>query len=930
MKRTLSLVLALVMVLGMIPVYAQAATPQEEAGKLLEQLGVLKGDQNGNLMLNDTLLRRDAVVMLARLLGEEEVAAKYPTAPTWKDVTIKYYVPFLGWAQAEGYYKGYNDAKFGFTDDITVQDYAQVLLRALGYTDVEWKDAYTKAKDLGLLEGLTLEATAKLPRGNMAVMTVTALNTKVKDTEKTLAETLGIEIPADIALTAKATGAKKITVTFNKAVDKDKAVIEIARGTVKPTVKSTTWSADNKSAIVEFNGNLVAGDYTVKVTGLTDEALTTTLKVEAAKLTTIEIKGDILAIDKDNKKQARVGVVAKNQYGEEVSAAGLNISSSKGTGVISNGILTLTAGTDFTVGEKVTVTIVDSTTGVAGVKTLTVAYGVQVGEITIGELTTVDKNLVDKPINATRLNNNIDKYYIPVEIKDVAGNVLTAAELNKGNVEIITSNKQILNPNGFITTADGKTAIGLKAAETPKMAGTVVITVVSYGTGKTASATLKVVEDAKIDSVTVSAPATDLKQSKTVTLPVTVVDTYGNELALKDVEITNKSASELSFNTDEATLSASSATLSVKMNYATGVKTIEITPDPTATQVSLTSISKTGKVQTLTLSVMAKPYPVEIKGMGSDFVSVLANTTDAAVSTNIDDNIVFLDQYGEEIYVPYATPNSDGYYYTVTPTSGSATQMAADTTVKVKAAATEATDKYTINLMKNGVATLIDTLDVSVQVVNLDKISEFVINDMYKVYTGTADRVSGHNQEISVYGMYNGKIAAVPQSVIVAVSDNAGLTVATGGDYKTTAGAITNGADKTATITVLVSNNATSKTLTKEVVYSDAAPKAQSIAAYSNGIKKTTEINITTSGSVTFDLNNISSSNSIYFKATDQYGVARVGSAMRYAVTDVNGTTGFNAVVSTDGKLTVSGTGSFVLSAFCDGLMTQIQVNVRN
>jgi hypothetical protein len=257
---------------------------------------------------------------------------------------------------------------------------------------------------------------------------------------------------------------------------------------------------------------------------------------------------------------------------------------------------------------------------------------------------------------------------------------------------------------------------------------------------------------------------------------------------------------------------------------------------------------------------------------------------------------------------------------------------ATDTTVTVKTSATEATDKYTVNLNKtvSGTTTLIDTLDVSVQVVNLDKISEFVINDMYKVYTGTADRVSGHNQEISVYGMYNGKIAAVPQSVIVAVSDNAGLTVATGGAYVTTAGAITNGADKTATITVLVSNNATSKTLTKEVVYSDAAPKAQSIAAYSNGIKKTTEINITTSGSVTFDLNNISSSNSIYFKATDQYGVARVGSAMRYAVTDVNGTTEFNAVVSTDGKLTVSGTGSFVLSAFCDGLMTQIQVNVRN
>jgi hypothetical protein len=923
MKRTLSLVLALVMVLGMIPVYAQAATPQEEAGKLLEQLGVLKGDQNGNLMLDKTLLRRDAVVMLARLLGEEEVAEKYPTAPTWKDVTIKYYVPFLGWAQAEGYYKGYNDAKFGFTDDITVQDYALVLLRALGYTDVEWEDAYTKAKDLGLLEGVTLDATAKLPRGNMSVMTVTALNTKVKDSEKTLAETLEIEMPAEFAMTAKATGAKKITVTFNKAVDKTKAVIEISRGTVKPAVKSTTWSADNKSAVVEFNANLVAGDYTAKVTGLTDEALTATFKVEAAKLTSIEIKGDTLVMDKTNKNTARVGVVAKNQYGEEVSAVGLNISSSKGTGSISNGILTLNAGSViFTVGEKVTVTIVDPTTGVAGVKTLTVAYGAQVSEVTIGELTTVDTNLVDKPINVARLNSNIDKYYIPVEVKDVAGNVLKAAELNTGNIEIITSNKQILNPDKFITTADGKTAIGLKAADAPQMAGTVVITVVSYGTGKTASATLKVLDNAKIDAVTVAAPSTDLKQEKAVTLPVTVVDTYGNELALKDVEITNTNDHELSFNAGEATLTVSNAKLAVKMNYATGVKTIEITPDANATQVNLTSVSRTGKVQTLSLAVLAKPYPVEIKGMGSDFVSVLANTTDSAVSTNIDDNIVFLDQYGEEIYVPYGDA-SEAYYYTVNPTSGSATVLDSNTEITVKSGANAVTDNYTVKLMKNGTATPVDTLDVAVQVVNLSDITEFVIDDMNKVYTGTTDRQTGHNQTVTVYGMYNGKKAAVPQSVIVAVSDNAGLTDAT---YTTTTGAITNGTDKTATITVLVSNGSTNKTLTKEVVYSDAAPKAQSIAAYSNGTKKTTEINITTSGSVTFDLNSISSSNSIYFKATDQYGVARVGSAMRYAVTDRQ--TGVSASVS-GGTLTVSGSGSFVLSAFCDGLMTQIQVNVN-
>ncbi|TFZ41447.1 hypothetical protein E4100_02390 [Soehngenia longivitae] len=910
MKRTLSLVLALVMVLGMIPVYAQAATPQEEAGKLLEQLGVLKGDQNGNLMLDKTLLRRDAVVMLARLLGEEEVAEKYPTAPTWKDVTIKYYEPFLGWAQAEGYYKGYNDAKFGFTDEITVQDYAQVLLRALGYTDVEWKDAYTKAKDLGLLEGVTLEATAKLPRGNMSVMTVTALNTKVKDSEKTLAETLEIEMPAEFAMTAKATGAKKITVTFNKAVDKTKAVIEVTRGTVKPSVKSVTWADDNKSAVVEFNTNMVAGDYTVKVTGLTDEALTATLKVEAAKLTSVEIKGDVLVISNaPTNTQVKAGVVALNQYGEEISGFSGNVSSSKGTGSIVSGqlVLNVTSGT-FVVGETVVVTIVDPQTGVIATKTMKVAQGAQVAEIKIGELKTDDTTLAAKPINVTNLNNNLSKYYVPVEIKDQYGNLLKANELT--GVNIYTSNAQILNPKGFKDLADGRTVIELQTATGTASSGTVVLTVVAQTTGKTASATINVLPDAKIDVVTVGSPDTELKINKATTLPVTVIDTYGNEIALKDVQIVGSGSTQLKLN-GNTTISVTNATLTTKTNYTTGVVTIQITPS--ASPISVIVVTGTGKTQTLTLTAVAQPVPASIKGMSADFVSMLAN--DTTMNTKIVGNVVFLDQYGEEIEVG-TTADANGYKYEVAKKSGTSTSMAADV---ISATATAGSDVYTVKLFKS--AEVLDEMDVTITVVDKAAITSFGIEDLNKFYTGGAD--TKYNQQVKIYGLVNGNKVAVPQSMIKLVTATNGLEISGTGLY--TAKVInTSGADVKSTITVLVEAGTNSYTLTKEVVYSDATPKAQSLTAKSNGVtvEGAVELSIATPGSVSIDL---TTSSALKFVAADQYGVAKT-SGFSFAVT------GSNKVTVSGNTLTATGLAagdSFVVHAFIDGLNKQITVYAK-
>lgn len=209
MKKTLSLLLVLAMVLGSFSfAFADEAKvdPAVEAGEFLKKAGVLEGSDSGDLMLDKQLKRQDAVVLLSRLMKAEEEAKKFPVTeeyPTFKDITNNYYKPYLAWAQANKYYEGHNAEKFGYGEFLTAQQYATVLLRALGYevNDAEaYKAAFETAKKLGIMKDLKVEEKAEITRGQMAQMTFNALGLKMKGSDKTLAEFLGIEMPAPAEL----------------------------------------------------------------------------------------------------------------------------------------------------------------------------------------------------------------------------------------------------------------------------------------------------------------------------------------------------------------------------------------------------------------------------------------------------------------------------------------------------------------------------------------------------------------------------------------------------------------------------------------------------------------------------------------------------------------------------------------------------------
>lgn len=293
MKKTLSLLLVLAMVLGSFSfAFADEAKvdPAVEAGEFLKKAGVLEGSDSGDLMLDKQLKRQDAVVLLSRLMKAEEEAKKFPVTeeyPTFKDITNNYYKPYLAWAQANKYYEGHNAEKFGYGEFLTAQQYATVLLRALGYevNDAEaYKAAFETAKKLGIMKDLKVEEKAEITRGQMAQMTFNALGLKMKGSDKTLAEFLGIEMPAPAELKVEKVYTEnlaEVVVELSNAKLADKEKLADANNYKMTGFKFEKATVDGNNVILLLNESLTKGKKYELVVRNIDKAMNGTHKFTA-------------------------------------------------------------------------------------------------------------------------------------------------------------------------------------------------------------------------------------------------------------------------------------------------------------------------------------------------------------------------------------------------------------------------------------------------------------------------------------------------------------------------------------------------------------------------------------------------------------------------------------------------------------------------
>ena len=907
LKKLFAVLLTVAMIASMM-VPALAGSYEGEGTKL-QQIGLVAGDTPEQLDLDREMKRIEAVAFVIRAAGKEkealsmtdeevaEILAGWKDAnefPNWPNDNARKYGAY---AIKAGIVVGMSSTEKIFAPNSLVKgiDFLVLLLKsALGYSKVNVNpDSENYVVEVAIVSGIlqagqvvTYASKTALIRDDAihilysAVMGgVNADGVKLIDA---LIEAGAVDLDDAIdagfveglaGVTLTAVGARKLKVSFNVAVDTTKATIEIKRGTVKPSVKSITWDKDNKSAVVEFNSDLVAGDYTVTVTGLTDEALTATTKVEAAKLTTITFKSDLAVLTTGG---VVVNITAANQYGEDMTSklTSLNpvITTSKGTSpsLAPSGALTIAKGSDeFKVDDKFVVTIVCNT--VVASKTLTVAKAAAVESIEFGELTTDNDDLKGKVINVSNIGPD---YYLPITVKDQYGNTMTATELNAaiaaGTFQLINSNPKIIKLDTIKELEDGTTVIVLgKVDDDHATHGVVVITAVAAGTGKTASVTLEVKADPKIDVVNLIAPETELKIGVGTVLPLEIIDTYGDE-----VKLTKDDDSDVVVNTvkeekdtvtlfSDTTLRATGAEFSKSIDYVSGKLSIKI--KPTEKTVVITVTTATGKYQHLTLTAKDAPVATSIKGLKANFATMLAN--DSSLSTDLKNNVIFLDQYGDVI------ADTDAPKFSATPAAGKFTVEEKSSgenlpSSVISSSETAGSAKYVIKLY-DADSKVVDTYEFTITIVDKDKITSFEVADIDKIYTGPAGETGepdpdDYSFDFEVYGLVSGKKVVINQNMVQYVSGLAGVQVKDNKAVYEHTETPTDGKDVNGTLTFLVANSKATYTVTKDIVYSDAAPKAQSIVFK----KGSQEIK----GDVTSAPAN-SYANDITAVVTDQYGV---------------------------------------------------------
>jgi hypothetical protein len=888
MKKSLSLLLAIAMVIGMFANMASAATPTttQEKYDSLKAAGIFAGI-GGQAALDQDMTRAQFARVIGLLSGLDVDAA--PSVISFTDVAVTH------WAYQEveavvkaGIMVGVGNKKFNPSGKVTYQEVAVAVAKLLGLKPVEgatvagasaWAAGYIKAVEAA---GFVLPTTYK------------AAATRAFLVEASFAAYTLLNTPKEIAVAkATQTGAKKITVEFNRALtaaEQTDAKFDVKNGLV-PYPVTSKFAADGKSVALTATF-LPAADYAVTVNKLP----AVTVKVEDEKVTKLEIGATSL----QKAANQNLAVKALNQFGEEVANA-LNdgnisaFSSVYGTKTVTSGKIDLSM-------EAVDTTIVVSathpTTGLSATKTFKVVAASSATSIQLGAVVPLkDKTRISVSETGLVLPYTLaDQYSQNIKLSTIATGA-TATEVTIDDIKFISSNGAIVAATTFSVTD------GVLKFNTGTTAGTVVITAINVKTGAFASTTVKVEAAAVIKTFQVSNPGKIIVSGEKVVFPYVAADTFGVAIPAKDIP--SSVAALKAINVNNFNITSTTPGIDVVTNWKANGE-LELMFTGTGTTTVYVWVSGTIASQ-LTVDVKSPATSVKITGT-KDLKTTLAI---GAKQTLTQANINVLDNYSRTSNAIVGTGKS----LTIVPESGvsSITYNASTGEITALAAGTQ---KITVGIDGPDADALADagtTFDIVFTVVANDKVVSFSIDTI-----GTIKKVAASGTDwdkaINVIGKTaDGTEVAIVQGNFITqlTSSDSSIAALTG----TSAGSSVYGV-KAGTATVAAWKGGT-KVAESTVTVSEAASVVTTL-------KFTAETASIVGSATTVALAGL-------LEAKDQYGVNVTSTTNGFyysgtkTVADVNSTTGLvtEASATVDGQTVIT----FVSS---NGLSATITVDVDN
>ena len=252
LKRALSLGLTAAMISGLMVMGSSAASYADvtsennvEAIEVLQAVGIMVGDENGDFNPDQNVTRNEMAVIMANLM-EYNVASYKDTSP-FTDVP-SWAEPYVAACYTNGITAGVSDTTYGGSSDVTTAQAALMLMKALGYFQYasdfggDWQLATTRqGNDIDLFVGVDSGVTAPMTRNDVAQLVLNTLRSGTVE-----ASTDGNWTIGDVTIT---NNVQYSYITSNQSY-----------ATAIDDARSTSNNSDAQRSIVELGEQLYMGD----------------------------------------------------------------------------------------------------------------------------------------------------------------------------------------------------------------------------------------------------------------------------------------------------------------------------------------------------------------------------------------------------------------------------------------------------------------------------------------------------------------------------------------------------------------------------------------------------------------------------------------------------------------------------------------------
>ena len=254
LKRALSLLLSSTMVLGMLVMGSSAASyadvtsdHHEEAIAVMQAVGVMIGDENGNFNPDKKVTRAEMATVMANLLGLKaddfkNAAIPFTDVPEWAH-------PYVAACYAAGVTSGTSATTYGSNDSVTAVQASLMMMKALGYFQYQsdfggdWQIATIKqASSIDLFNDIVTGVNDALNRDSVAQLALNTLEaTMVQPTKNGSTIIVGdITITGDVEYKNVTSSADYAKAMADKVLDDGKYEVQLGEKLFDGSLKIDT------------------------------------------------------------------------------------------------------------------------------------------------------------------------------------------------------------------------------------------------------------------------------------------------------------------------------------------------------------------------------------------------------------------------------------------------------------------------------------------------------------------------------------------------------------------------------------------------------------------------------------------------------------------------------------------------------------------